>query len=177
MVTLYDVVKEYRAALAWMADHEEELSSGEVHPELDAMLDQVEGDLNAKVQNVALVIQDQAADVKKLVDEASRLQDRARSASRRIDHLKEWLAFNLRAAGVTKIEGDLIKVGLRKNSAPSIKPEDPEFIPEEFRKVVVSFDGTAAKKHLKDAGKLPADIGRYEIDGLIVERGQHLRIW
>ncbi|MGH7449073.1 MAG: hypothetical protein ACRELT_15985 [Longimicrobiales bacterium] len=44
-------------------------------------------------------------------------------------------------------------------------------------RIRVEFDGTAAYEALKAANCLPNEPGRIEVAGLVVELGQHIRIW
>lgn len=174
---LYEIASDYRAILDWMDDHAEELAmSGGDHPELVEYLDKVEANLNRKAESIALLVQEQKATADAVKAEADRLAARARTMMNRADSLKGYLLAQLRRAGVKKAGGTLATVSLCKNPRPSIAVPDGAEIPEQWRRVVVTLDGTAAYESLKAAGTLPDEPGVYEIDGLRVERGQHVRI-
>ena len=100
----------------------------------------------------------------------------ARSYERRTEWLKRYLMFQLQRAGTTRVETPTVKVRIQKNTRPSIRCISPE-IPEPFRRVRVEFDAPAAYEALKRGDCLPDEPGRIEIDGLVVELGQHVRVW
>ncbi len=41
----------------------------------------------------------------------------------------------------------------------------------------VEFDAVAAYEALKRANRLPEEPGRIEVEGLLLELGQHVRVW
>lgn len=176
MLTLYEHVDQYQTVLDWLEEHEEEIraAGGEIPPELDELLEQVEGDLETKVERTALVIQNLKANAKAAKEEAERLASTSRSYQRQADALTNYLQHQLNRAGAQRIETPRIKVRLQRASRPSIRPIGD--IPEEFQRVRVEFDGTKAYEHLKPLlGKDCEDVG--EVDGLRFEYSHGIRIW
>jgi len=178
MLKLHEYVDELEDALAWIAEHEEEIvaAGGELPPELSELLERVEGDLKEKVRRVALVILNLTASARAASAEADRIAAMARSYERQAESLKRYLMFQMQRAGATRVETPTVKVRIQKNTRPSIRCASAE-IPEEFRRVRVEFDSQAAYKALKAANRLPQEPGRVQVGGLVVELGQHLRIW
>jgi len=178
MLKLHEYVDELEQVLEWIVEHEEQIvaAGGELPPELAELLEQVEGTLTEKVRRVALVILNLTASAKAAHAEAERIAAMARNYERQTESLKRYLMFQLERAGTTRVETPTVKVRIQKNTRPSIRCASAE-IPEPFRRVRVEFDGTAAYEALKAASCLPAEPGRIEVAGLVVELGQHIRIW
>ncbi len=181
MLKLHEYVDELEQVLEWMGEHEDEIvaAGGELPPhllELLELLEQVEGNFTEKVRRIALVILNLTASAKAAHAEAERIAAMARGYERRTEWLKRYLMFQLQRAGTARVETPTVKVRIQKNTRPSIRCIAPE-IPEPFRRVRVEFDAAAAYAALKRANCLPEEPGRAEIDGLLVELGQHVRVW
>ena len=176
---LYEYVDDYETVLDWIEEHEDVIreAGGELPPELEALLDEVEGAVEEKVKRVALVVQNMLAAAKAAKAEADRLSALAASRTRQADSLKTYLAMQIRRLGTTRVDTDLVKVRIQRNGRPSIRPLDPEHIPEPFRRVRVEFDGAVAYDTLKSAGLLQDAPDTFDIEGLRVEYGEHVRIW
>lgn len=178
MLKLHEYVDELQAALEWIGEHEEEIltAGGELPRELAELLEQLDGDLTENVRRVALVILNLTASAKAAAGEAERIAAMARGYDRQAESLKRYLLFQMQRAGATRVETPTVKVRIQKNTRPSIRCASTE-IPEPFRRVRVEFDGQAAYNALKAAQALPQEPGRTEMNGLVVELGQHIRIW
>lgn len=178
MLKLHEYVDELEEVLDWIVEHEEEVvaAGGELPPEVAELLDRLEGNLTEKVRRVALVILNLTASAKAAHAEAERIAGMARSYERQADSLKRYLMFQMQRAGTTRVETPTVKVRIQTNTRPSIRCASTE-IPEQFRRVRVEFDGRAAYEALKAAKRLPREPGRRQVDGLVVELGQHIRIW
>lgn len=176
---LYEHVDALETVLDWVAEHEDEIraAGGVLPPALEELLDEVEGDLETKVERTALVIRNQLANATAAQTEAERLTKIAGSYTRQAEMLKTYLKSQLDRSGKSKLETPLVKVWTQKNGRPSVKLADPTVIPAAFQRVRVEFDGQAAYEALKAANAIPEpEDGAVEIDGLVVERGTHLRI-
>jgi hypothetical protein len=176
---LYECVDALETVLDWIAENEEAVKAagGELPPELESLLNEVEGNFQEKVERTALVIRNQMANALAAQSEADRLRKIAATYTNQADTLKTYLHAQLQRVGATRIQTARAKVWTQTNGRPSIRLADPEVIPEEFRRVRVEFDGQAAYESLKDAGLIPTpEEGAVEINGLVVERGTHLRI-
>lgn len=178
MLKLHEYVDDLEQVLDWIMEHEEQIvaAGGELPPELVDLLEQVEGNLTEKVRRVALVILNLTASAKAAHAEAERIAAMARGYERQTESLKRYLMFQLQRAGTTRLETPTVKVRIQKNTRPSIRCASAE-IPEQFQRVRIEFDGMAAYEALKAAKCLPAEPGRIEIDGMVVELGQHIRVW
>lgn len=144
-------------------------AGGELTPELEAQLAQLEGEFESKVERVGLYIhmlQSRSDEARK---QADRLTGLARTDHHAAESLKGYLLRCLEAADKRSMVTPLIRVSIAKNSRPSIRwLAAEETIPEAFRRVRYSLDGDAAFRAWKDRGTLP--------EGFAVEQGQHLRL-
>ncbi len=178
MLKLHEYVDELERVLDWMGEHEEEIvaAGGELPAEIAELLERVEGNFTEKVRRIALVILNLTASARAAHAEAERIAAMARGYERRTEWLKRYLMFQLQRAGTTRVETPTVKVRIQKNTRPSIRCIAPE-IPEPYRRVRVELDAVAAYEALKRTGCLPDEPGRVEVDGLLVELGQHVRVW
>lgn len=179
MLKLYEAVDAYQTALDWMDEHEEEIiaAGGELPEELDAILEQAEGDLEEKVKRVALVVQNLKANASAAKEEADRLATTARSYQRQADALTNYLHHQMERAGVPRVETPVVKVRIQRASRPSIHSTvDLDELPDDLKRVTVSLDGNAAYERVKPLlGKDAPDTG--EVDGLRWEYSYSPRIW
>ena len=143
-------------------------SGGVLTPEIEAAFLALSGAFEDKVGNCIAHIRNLEALEKARVDEARRLRESAEVVGKAAFRLREYVQANMERVGEKKIETRLGTARVQKNSRPSIAwPGAVETIPEPFKKVTVSLDGTAAYDAHK-AGTLP--------QGFAVEHGAHLRI-
>lgn len=172
---LYEQVDDLQTVLDWLEEHEEDIraAGGEIPPELDELMEKVEGDLKTKVERTALTIENLKANAAAAKIQADRLAKRAKSFERQAASLSDYLHHQMRRAGVDRVETPTVTVRIQRASRPSIRPVGE--IPEEFQRVKVEFDGTKAYNHLKPLlGKGCDDVG--EIDGLRFEYSHGIRI-
>lgn len=179
---LYEHVDAYQVVLDWMEEYEGEIvaAGGVLPPELEELLEEIEGDLQTKAGRTALVIQNLLANAKAAKGEAERLAALAKSYERQAEGLKAYVKRELERAGVAKVETPTAKVAIQRNSRPSLRLADPARIPEQFKiqppPPPPVFDGQGAYEYLRDAKLLPAEPGTIELDGIVIELGTHLRI-
>lgn len=183
MLRLYEHVDQLAVVLEWIEEHESEIAAagGVLPPELDELLEQVEGDVREKIGRTGLVIRNLAANAKAAKDEADRLYAMSRTYTRQADALKAYLLHQLRRIGETRVETPLCKVRRQMNPV-TVRPADPTNIPEPYRIIPPppppQFDRERALADLKANGCIP-DTPTAEpivIDGIAIERGEHLRV-
>jgi hypothetical protein len=175
---LYEAVNEYSAILDWIEDNAEEIKAagGELPPELERLMDEMEGDIKVKVSRMGLVRHNIARLAGNAKAEADRLTARHDSYLRQKDALDKYMLRCLDVIGASKVETATATVRWQRNSSPSISCEGE--IPEPFRRVKVELDGTAAKAWLKERGLLPTEPTKepVQVEGLTVTLGRHLRV-
>jgi len=165
---LYEIPHAIRAIEAMIEEAE-----GELTPETEALLTQHEAEFERKAEWIALMIREAMADAASVKAEEDRvvelLGNRRRAFERRAHDLKRYLHDCMAAKGCDKIKGELVSLGIQRNSVPTIVVEvAPEALPERFRRVRVESDGTALRDAFKAGEELPA--------GVTAEYGTHLRI-
>jgi vacuolar-type H+-ATPase subunit E/Vma4 len=175
-VRLYDLA-EAREILSQFLEETE----GEVTPEIEALLDQLDGQVTEKVERVGLYIREQVVTAAAIKEEEQRLSARRKALERAVEGLKNYLQRQMERLGKTKVDGLLCTVALQK-SPPSVRCTLDGFglvqllesgdetkaslvtlVPESYK-----VNGTAVLAAYKAGQELP--------NGIAVEQGQHVRI-
>lgn len=169
MATLYEINKEIDELLESDFQVDEEIinyDTGEITT-INQKLDELEMDLNTKLENVACYIKNLESDIDALKQEEKTLADRRRVKENKLERLKQYLSDNLQVAGMQKFETPKCVLSFRKSEQVVIS-EGAE-IPEEFiiRKVTEQPD----KKLIKDAIKQG-----FEFDGISIVENKNLQI-
>lgn len=117
---LYDATDALLDVRVWLEEHSDEIiaASGELPPELAELLDLAEGQLEAKVERVALYVRELIATADAIDSEAKRLAARAKAARNTADGLKGYLKAQLERVGMTSVKGVLATVRIQKSRAP-----------------------------------------------------------
>lgn len=117
MTTLALIAAKYRADADKLADLD-------LPPEVVAdTLEAMSGDLEVKAQAVAYMVRAFEADAAAVAQWAKDAAARAKAIEARAEHLREYLARCLDAAGIEKVDGPGIRIGWRKSSAVVIDDE------------------------------------------------------
>lgn len=161
--TLYDLGTEWQRLMAAVSD------DGELDPETERELEDLDLALAWKVEAVCCVIRELDARAEGRAAEAKRLADLAASDKRGAGRLRARLLEHLQRTGQAKVETARFRVWAQRNSAPTIDYAGPaEALPEEFRRVKVELDAAAVRKAISEGRPIPP--------GVLVEQGSHLRI-
>ncbi len=115
-VALYELADARAILEAWLAETE-----GELTPELEQLLDELQGKSSEKIERVALFIREQLATATAIEEEVKRLGIRVAVKRRAADSLKAYLRAQMERLGMTKVDGLLCTVAIQKNSAPAIR--------------------------------------------------------
>lgn len=173
-VALYEIADMRDVLDTWLAE-----TDGELTPELEALLAELAGKADEKIERVALYIRERLARAKAVKDEADRLTALAKANERAADSLKLYLKRQMERLGTTKVHGLLCDVAIQRNSQPTVttalEPADLYQLdsarPFVIRAEVVQYrlDRDALLAAWKaDANSVPAAI--------VVEQGTHVRI-
>jgi hypothetical protein len=149
-----------------------EIPDGEVGEAISALLDEHTEDLNGKVDGYVALIAEYDARAEFRRRESKRILALAIDAERKAEMLRERLKLYFERTGRPKIETGRFVVSVVRNGgvAPLLMDVDPEKLPEEFRREVVTYraDSDAIRAALGRGEELPfARLG---------ERGTSLRI-
>lgn len=178
-IKLYEAAAQLEVVNGWIEEHGDDIlaNGGELTPELAALLDEAEGTLAVKAERVALKVRELLAEAEAVKVEATRLTQRAKTASYAADSLKAYLHRTMEAAGIPTIKGTLVTVAVQKNP-PSVHGElSPEAIHDlyedgaKFASMIPAqfvLDKKAVIAAHKAGEKIPA--------GLEVLQGTSLRI-
>lgn len=156
MTALYLIAQEYRQAAEALADLD--LDAQTIADTLEGM----SGALEVKAQNVAMMarsIDAQAAAVSLWAKDANA---RAKALEARAEALREYLAQNLLACGITKLEGPGVTISFRKSTAVVI--DEPGLIPIEFMKEPEPPPPTPIKSMIAEALKAGRDVPGARLD-------------
>nr|UVX73238.1 MAG: hypothetical protein [Bacteriophage sp.] len=121
-------------------------------------LEELEASREAKLEAVGLFIKDLNAEVAAFKAEEKALTERRKAKERRVEQLKEYLAFSMQAHGDKKLDTPKVRLSFRKSTR--IEITDEKLVPDEFKTVetVVKIDkkklGAAIDKAMKDGGSI-----------------------
>lgn len=162
MSRLYELKENYRQVADML--YEEEI---DVQCILDT-LESIEGEIEDKADNYAVIIKELLADAEVCKQEKLRLEARQKSFETRAKFLKDRLEEVMRETGKTKFKTAKFSFGIQKNGGlvPLWIDEDYSNIPQKYLKV--EPDNTKIRQAL-DSGK-NIIFAHYE------ERGESLRI-
>lgn len=171
-------LKGYELAGEWAALDELLLETGgELTPEIEELLEQLEGTTTDKLEKLGLVAQRYATEAKAIALELERLQARKRTWDSSAAKLKLRAGRYLDEIGKASVKGVLCSVGWQ-DSAESIDGELDEHalrelcvIAPEIVRIIperLELDKRGALEWTKAGNALP--------DGLTITRGRHVRI-
>lgn len=142
-VNLYQVTQE----IASLVERAIDLDTGEViDADLDKLLDELEGERDARALNIGCAIIDYQAEAEKIATRAKELAARAKVLDNRAASLKRYLATNLPAGH--KVADDRVSLSWRKSEA-CVVDVDVALLPSRYQRVSV----TAATSEIKEALK------------------------
>lgn len=101
----------------------DQLSDGEVTPELEAQLAITEAQMQEKGRNYGYVIKQLETDCEAIDNEIKRLQELKRLRSNAIDRLKSTLSQAMQLFGIMEIKTPTLKVSFRKSKSIEIVNE------------------------------------------------------
>lgn len=158
---LYHIAADIRSVIDAAPDGE--LSGDDMN-----RLDELVANLDDKVNAICSIIRESECSRIARQAEIDRLQTANRTDANLIERLKLYMLTALTFADAREHRTELFKI-YRQSNPPSMVPVvDPEFLPEEFKRVKIEADRTAALNSWKNTGKIP--------EGFRKEQGEHLRI-
>lgn len=161
---LYTLALDFRAAADQLADLD-------LPPEVVAdTLESIGGDLEQKAQNVALFCRNLEATAAAIKQAEGDMAKRRKAIENRVAHLKDYMLAGMLVAGVKKIEGPYLRIGVRDNPE-AVEVFDAAQIPAEFMRQPEPPPAAPDKAAIKAAIK----AGR-EVPGVKLTRSQRLDI-
>lgn len=170
---LYEIAQARDILDTWLAE-----TDGELTPELEQMLNELDGQADEKIERVGLYIRERASEAKAVKEERDRLDGIAKRDERAVESLKAYLKAQMERLNKTKVNGLLATVAIQRNSQPSVTtaleanalyaiPEAQAFVRRE-EKVVYTIDRDAVLAAWKNQQPLPSAI--------VVDLGSHIRV-
>ena len=165
MGKLFDIAERYKN----IEELSELVNSGELDAEvLQNALNEVEGELTDKLNNITYIVRKLEGEMATIKAEKERLDKREKTTKKTVENLKSYMFNAMKFTDTKKLSNGLNTWSIAK-SPKSVKILDEQLIREEFKveKVTVSVD----KKKLKEAlenGEL--------IDGAEIVQNESLRI-
>jgi len=137
---LYELADAYRDAIALADD-----TGGEITPEIESLLDQIEGGIEEKADSIAALCREWKLEALGCKEEKDRLAARQKAAENRIEGLKSYLQFQLERMGIDKVKTKRFNIRCATAGVPSIRWIGEGSIPSGFDRVKVELDGNAAR--------------------------------
>lgn len=106
----------------------------EMTPELIEQLNAVSEDASAKVINVGAVIKNLEAEAEGMQNYLNNMRDRQDRIEKKVEHLKEYLKYNMDTLKLTKVESPEFDVQIRANQF-SLDLFDQSLVPKEYLRV------------------------------------------
>lgn len=158
---LYELTAEYKNILDLI-----EIDDSEG---LKLALEQLDGEIETKVENSVKVIKSIEGDILALKEEEKRLAGRRKALESKVSSMKEYIEHNLNFIDDKKVKTTLFTVAMQNNKK-SVNILNEEVIPEEYVKTVTttSIDKVALYEAMEKQG--------LEIDGVELVQTQSLRI-
>ena len=135
--------------------------------EQQSLLDNVEGSIEDKVENVVKLIKDNEGTIEAIKNEVSRLNQMKESLTSKNNSLKRYIDTSMQIIDKDNLSAGLFKISYRKSS--SLIVTDESLIPVQFMKIVPetkTVDKVELKKFMKDN----------HVEGAVIEVKQNLQI-
>lgn len=159
-MNLYEIAGQYRAVLDMEPESDEEIVA-----QMNA-LDELEGEITEKADNIVRYMRNLGAEADALKTEENRLYQKRRAVENKIERLKAYLAAQIMMAGLHELKAGLFKLRFQPTT-PAISIIDESVIPEKFWVVKREISKTDIKEAIK-AGE--------EVPGIEIQRGETLVI-
>ena len=145
--SMFELTQEYKYLLEML---EEESDDETVKAVISDTLELLEGDIEAKADQIAYIIRELDADEEMLKKEEQRLRAKRESIVRNRQRLKENLMEAMRLTGKEKFKTKLNSFGIRKagGKIPIVLDTAPENLPDRFQEIKIEADMDAIRDYL-----------------------------
>lgn len=162
--------------------YELEESGGELTPELEAGLARFTENRKVKAERIVQFSRRMKSQASALKTEAAELRDMAAKKSRAASNLERYLLSEMQALGEKKIHTELFTIARAKIGIPKINLLPGGLLDKLARKFIRVIpeervlDKKAALAILKAGGKLPTEVGVYDVDPFQIEVSERLSV-
>lgn len=149
MGSMFELTLEYKQLL-FMLEDAEDADDETMQEVIKDTLELLDGDIEAKADQIAYIIRQLDGDEEMLKKEEQRLRARRESIARNRQRLKENLMEAMRITGKEKFKTKFNSFGIRKagGKAPLILDTAPENMPERFQKISIEANTDAIRDYL-----------------------------
>jgi hypothetical protein len=147
-----------------------DVSDPEVEDAISGWCEELESDLQSKVENYCWLMKEKESRATAMLAEAERLKGRAMVNKNAAKGLKDRLLWVFENRGIDKVDTDHFRVAVTKNGGKIPMEIDPDRVPKMYQatEVVTTVDKDKIRHDL-EAGK--------DLDfAALMDRGTHLRI-
>ncbi len=147
-------------------------SDGELTPEIEAQLQALTDQLDAKIDNVAWFIRTCEARAEAYSKAEAELRAKRYTEDTKVAHLKTYVRACMAMRNTRKLEGSFFTFAIQKNGGKppvGLLNPDPQAFPAECQRVTVAVDREAVRGMI-EAGTLPEGLA------VIEPHGEHLRL-
>ena len=163
MLKLYELTESYQG-IQNLLD-----ADGVDQESLNMALAVIETEIQAKAQNIAVIIKGLESDAEIIKAEEKRLAERRKSSENKATWMKNYLEDELNNAGLDKIKTHTFTVALQKNP-PAVVINDEKAIPAKYL-TVIPEQYVVDKKAIAEAIK-----NGQEVPGAELKQGRSIRI-
>ena len=162
--------------------YELEESGGELTPELEAGLVRYTENRKVKAERIVQFSRRMNSQATALKIEAAELREMAAKKSRAADNLERYLLSEMQALGEKKIHTELFTIARARIGMPKINllpGVEVEALPRKFIRVIPEerlLDKKAALAILKAGGKIPVEVGVFDVDQFQVHVSERLLV-
>jgi len=164
MTQLYILADEYREAAAKLADLDLDEQT------IADTLESLSGDLEVKAANVAMFARNLEATAAQIKEAEGQMAARRKSLESRVDGLRRYLLASLQSAGITKVEGPMLRIAVRDNP-PAVDVFDAAQVPAAFMRQAEPPPPAPDKAAIKAALQQGTDV-----PGCRIVQGKRLEV-
>lgn len=153
MASLYDLTGDYAKLAEYMEQVELE---PEMQEALEDALNNLDEDIEIKLENYAKIIKNFESDIAGLKAEEERLAKKRKAMENSIKHMKERMTIAMQQTGKLDIKGELFKFKVQAN--PPAVVMDVNYIEDVPEKYLIAQDPKIDKKKLAEDLKAGVDL-------------------
>ena len=153
MASLYDLTGDYAKFAEYMEQVELE---PEMQEALEDALNNLDEDIEIKLENYAKIIKNFESDIAGLKAEEERLAKKRKAMENSIKHMKERMTIAMQQTGKLDIKGELFKFKVQAN--PPAVVMDVNYIEDVPEKYLIAQDPKIDKKKLAEDLKAGVDL-------------------
>lgn len=149
MLALYELNRQYRDLIDSYSNDPDDFDAW------NELLDELTGDIDVKVTNIALVVKHLQAEEAAIAEEVKRLQEKKAIRVSKIDRLKKYMLEGMQLSGIEKTTDVRATVRIQKNP-PSVHITDESMIPDQYYvEVSPRLDKKSVLDAMKDGDEVP----------------------